>query len=188
MLKRRCPGGAPGLTLVEILIALAMLAVIAAVVYPTVAGQLRSGQSTALGNQLVNLRDAIAGFRENVGAYPRFLTQLTAAPVAGDDDSCATNLSAGERNAWRGPYINQSIAGPMPVGESAVQTTLVRVPANTAVTQVGMLQIQATGVATDVFDDLEARFDGNGDPNGGTVLWTSAGGGTLTFQIPIRGC
>lgn len=177
-----------GLTLLEILIAIAMMAIIAAVVYPTVAGQLRTGQSAALGNQLANLRDAIANYQQNVGAYPRLLTQLTNTPVAGDDDSCAANLSLAERSAWRGPYINRAIVGAMPVGEAFVQTTMVRVPANTATTQAGMLQIQATGVPNDVANDLESRFDGNADLTAGNVIWTTAAGGTLTFQIPIRGC
>lgn len=172
----------------EILIAIAMIAIIAAVVYPTVAGQLRSGQSAALGNQLANLRDAISNFQQNVGAYPRLLTQLTNTPVAGDDDSCAVDLSAAERGAWRGPYINQAIVGAMPVGEASVQTTMVRVPANIAVTPVGVLQIQATGVPTDVANDLEARFDGNANLASGNITWVAASGGTLTFQIPIRGC
>ena len=176
------------MTLVEILIALALLAIIAATVYPTVAGQLRSGQSAALGNQMVNLRDAIANYRENVGAYPRLLTQLTSAPVAGDDDSCAADLSGAERNAWRGPYINQAIVGAMPVGEASIQTTLTRVPANTGATQVGALFLVATGVENDVASDLEARFDGNNDLAAGTVTWTPASGGTLALQIPIRGC
>lgn len=174
------------MTLVEILIALALLAIITATVYPTVAGQLRAGQSAALGNQLVNLRDAVANFRENVGAYPRLLTQLTNAPVFGDDDSCAANLSLSERSAWRGPYINQAIGGTMPVGEASVQATINRFP-NAAAT-IGALQIAVTGVEPDVAADLEARFDGNGDFTGGTILWTAAGGGTLTFQIPVRGC
>jgi prepilin-type N-terminal cleavage/methylation domain-containing protein len=176
------------MTLLEVLIALAMIAIVAAVVYPTVAGQLRTGQTAALGNQLVNLRDAIASFQENVGAYPRLLTELTSAPVAGDDDSCAADLSGAERNAWRGPYINQAIVGAMPVGDASVQVTMVRVPATTAATQAGVLQIQATGVASDVATDLESRFDGNADLTAGNIVWTSASGGTLTFQIPIRGC
>lgn len=177
-----------GVTLVEILIAIAMIAIIAAVVYPTVAGQLRTGQSTALGNQLASLRDAISNFQQNVGAYPRLLTQLANTPVAGDDDSCAADLSVAERNAWRGPYLNRAIVGAIPVGEASVQTTMVRVPANLATTQAGVLQLQATGVPTDVANDLEARFDGNADLNAGNVTWTAASGGTLTFQIPIRGC
>ncbi|MGH7636470.1 MAG: hypothetical protein ACREOK_02365, partial [Gemmatimonadaceae bacterium] len=104
------------MTIVEVLIALAILAIIAAVVLPTTMGQLRQGHATALANQLANLREGIGNYQENVGAYPISLVQLTNQPVNGDDDSCGANLSNGERNNWRGPYLNQNIVGDMPVG------------------------------------------------------------------------
>lgn len=176
------------MTLVEVLLALAILAILAAVLYPTAAGQLRQGHSTALANQFVNLRDAIANYRENVGAFPNVLTLLTNQPVNGDNDSCGANLSVTERDAWRGPYINQNIVGNMPVGNAVVQNVLTRNPFTTAGTPIGVLRIQATGVDADIAADLEEQFDGNANFATGTILWTAASNGTLTFQIPIRGC
>lgn len=173
------------MTLVEILLALAILAVIAAVVYPTAASQLRQGHSAALGNQLGHLRTAIQNYRDNVGAYPNNLQLLTTQPVNGDDDSCGVNLSGGERNAWRGPYINQVITSPMPVGNASIQLQLGRTPATGSP---AILQIVAQGVENDIAQDLEAQFDGNSNLTTGTILWNSTGGGTLTFQIPIGSC
>lgn len=174
-----------GMTLIEVLIALALIGLLAAVVMPTVAGQLREGQSTALANQLVNLRDAISNYRQNVGAFPIALTQLTTQPANGEFDSCNVILSAAERAAWRGPYINQNIVGNMPVGDATVTTPLTRV---TVAGQAGLLRIQATGVDNDVALSLEERFDGNNNLATGTILWVAASNGTLTFQIPVRGC
>jgi len=175
-----------GMTLMEVLIALAILALIAAVVIPTSATQLRQGHSAALANQLTNLREAIANYRENVGAYPISLTQLTTPPVAGDDDSCGANLSNGEINAWRGPYVNQNIVAALPVGNASVQTGLVRNPASG--TGAGDLQIQATGVDNDIALVLEQQFDGNNNLAAGNVTWTAASNGTLVLHTPIRGC
>lgn len=172
------------MTIVEVLIALAILAIIAAVVLPTTAGQLREGHAAALANQLANLRDAIGSYRQNVGAYPISLTQLTNQPVAGEDDACGVNLSNPELNAWRGPYINQNIAGDMPVGQAIVVASLTRVTIGTAV----LLRIRAARVENDLASDLEEQFDGNANFATGTILWTAAGDDTLTFQIPIRGC
>lgn len=172
------------MTIVEVLIALAILAIIAAVVLPTTAGQLRQGHATALANQLANLREAIGNYQENVGAYPISLVQLTNQPVNGETDSCAVPLSGGERNNWRGPYINQNIVGDMPVGNAIIVATLTRVALGSA----GLLRIRAARVESDIATDLEAQFDGNGNFATGTVLWTAAGDDTLTFQIPIRGC
>ena len=177
-------GKGRGMTIVEILIALAILAIIAAVVLPTTAGQLRQGHAAALANQLANLRDAIGNYRQNVGAYPRFLTQLTNQPVAGAVGACGANLSNPELNDWRGPYLNQNIVGDVPVGSAIVVSQLTRTVAGTA----ELLQIRAARVENDIASDLEEQFDGNADFATGTILWTAAGDDTLTFQIPIRGC
>ena len=173
------------MTLIEVLIALAILAIIAAMVIPTTAGQLRQGHAAALANQLTNLRTAIANYRENVGAYPISLTQLTTQPVAGADDSCGANLSNGELNAWRGPYINQNIVAAMPVGNATIVTALTRV---TVSGSVGDLQVLATGVDNDVALELEQQFDGNANLAAGNITWTSASNGTLVLHVPIRGC
>ncbi|HYC53300.1 MAG TPA: prepilin-type N-terminal cleavage/methylation domain-containing protein [Gemmatimonadaceae bacterium] len=173
------------MTLIEVLIALAILAIIAAVVVPTTAGQLRQGHSTALANQLTNLRSAIANYRENVGAYPISLTQLTTQPIAGDTDSCTANLSNAELNAWRGPYVNQNIVGAMPVGNAAISTALTRTTISGAT---GDLQIVAMGVDNDIALALEQQFDGNNNLNTGNITWTTANNGTLVLHIPIRGC
>jgi type II secretory pathway pseudopilin PulG len=175
------------MSLMEILVALVILAVVAAVVYPTAAAQLRSGHATALANQLSNLRDAITNYRQNVGAYPRTLTVLTTAPTVADIDACGTALSAAEAAAWRGPYINQNIIAAMPVANASVQTALTRAPP-TGTNAPGVLTITTTGVDSDIADELEARFDGNANLAAGTVIWTAVSGGTLAFQIQIRGC
>jgi prepilin-type N-terminal cleavage/methylation domain-containing protein len=174
-----------GMTLMEVLIALAILAIIAAVVIPTSAGQLRQGHAAALANQLTNLRQAIANYRENVGAYPIALTQLTTQPITGEDDSCGANLSGAEINAWRGPYINQNIVAALPVGNATISTTLTRI---TISGTTGDLQIEALGVDNDIALVLEQQFDGNNNLNTGNITWTSASNGRLVLHIPTRGC
>ena len=174
-----------GITLMEVLIALAILAVVAAVVIPTSAGQLRQGHAAALANQLTNLRQAIANYRENVGAYPEDLTQLTTQPVAGSDDSCGADLSAAELAAWRGPYVNQNIVAAMPVANAFIATVLIR---TTISGTTGDLQIEATGVDNDIALALEQQFDGNSNLAAGNITWTTASSGRLLLHIPIRGC
>jgi general secretion pathway protein G len=172
-----------GITLVEILIVMAILATLAAVLYPSVGVQLRRGQSTALANQLDNIRQALSNFQQNVTEYPLLLTQLTVAPVNGDDDSCGNNLSTTQRNSWRGPYLTQNIVGNIVVGDATISNTLFRVPL--AGTQ-ALLQVVATGVLPNTATDLEAQFDGNANFTTGTILYD--GSNQLTFQVPIRGC
>jgi type II secretory pathway pseudopilin PulG len=174
------------MTLVEILIAMVIVVTLAAIVYPTVAGQLRRGQASALANQLDNLREALGSYRENVQRYPSALTQLTTQPTVGATDICAVAIPAANRALWRGPYLNQSIAGDFQVGEDTVQNVLGSV---VTVAPLRNLRIFVLGVDTLVAAELEREFDGPTLNYGtGTVLWTAAGSGTLTFQFPIRGC
>jgi prepilin-type N-terminal cleavage/methylation domain-containing protein len=176
-------------TMLEILIALAIMALLAAVLYPTVGAQLRQGQSTALANQLDNLRQAIANYRQNVQRFPSLLTQLTTLPVAGAPDFCGNGLPAANVALWRGPYINQAIAaGGMPVGDATIQNGITNVGGGVGLP--GTMQITVANVENDSADDLERQFDGNNNLAAGTIRWTLVGGslGTLIFQIPVRGC
>lgn len=180
-----------GITLAEILIALVIIGLLAAVLYPTVIGQLRQGQSAALANQLNSLRQALAAYKQNVVFYPRVLTQLTNQPPNLAATSCNPgNLPANQHLLWRGPYLTQDIqAAGIPVGDALVQNAIVRNPLTTAGGQAGLLQITVQNVDSDINDDLEQQFDGNGDPTAGSILWGPVGSsGTLTFRIPIRGC
>ena len=179
-------GRGRGFTLAEILIALAILAVLAAVLYPTAAAQFRTGQSAAIGNQLDNLRQAIANYRQNVKAFPSALTQLTTQPTVASLDACGATIGANQA-LWRGPYINQNIVGDIPVADAIVINGLTRIPA-TGVNALGLLQISVASVDSALAVDLERQFDGNSNFATGTIQWTTAGVDTLKFLIPIRGC
>ena len=189
MLKRWRPHRT-AFTLAEIMVMLAILAVLGAIIYPSVVGQLRTGQSTAIANQLDNLRLASGNYRQNVGRYPDLLLQLTVQPTAGALDACGTVLPAANIAAWRGPYLNQTIVGNIPVGDATVQNNITRNPVNTGGGQVGALLITVLTVDSVNAADVEQQFDGLPLNYGtGTILWVPAGtSGTLTFQIPIRGC
>lgn len=176
-----------GITLVELLAVMAILGILAAVLYPAVAVQIRKGQSTAIADQLNNLREVIANYRTNVSRYPTVLTQLTQQPLAGATDLCGVGLPLPNRNAWRGPYLAQNIVGDMPVGDATVMNDIVRTPLTNGATPPGILQIKVVNVDSSSAVDLEVQFDGNNNFTTGTILWTTVGD-TLTFQMPIRDC
>ena len=179
-----------GLTLLEVVVALVIMGILAAVMYPTIGSQLRGGHAAALAKHLENVRDAIVAYRDDVTQYPMRLAQLTTSPTTGALDLCGTALSAGERNDWRGPYMTSVITGDVPVGNATAKDTILRSPPTTAGTPVGLLRLRLINVDSGHAADLEARFDGNGNYAAGTILWTATGPsiGTLTFQMPIRGC
>ena len=177
-------------TVLELLIGLAIIALLAAMLYPAVGAQFQKGQSTALANQLDNLRQAIANYRTNVQRFPNQLTQLTTQPVNGvDRDVCGTLLPASSVALWRGPYLTQVIqVGGIPSGNATIRNAITYVGGGLG--QPGTLRILVDDVENETATDLEARFDGNNNLTTGTILWTLVSGtlGTLTFQIPIRSC
>ena len=177
-----------GFTLAEVLIALAIAATLAAVLFPAMAAQLRRGQSAATASALSNLRDAMVAYRGNVLDYPRTLSQLTNALVVGATDACGNVVSAAQRAAWRGPYLTQNISGNAPVGDGTALDTLIRNPATDAAVAAGTLILRVINVDSTVARDVDGQFDGTFNFASGTILWNSTGFDTLKFNILIRGC
>lgn len=183
-------GRKSGFTLAEVLVAIFIVAVLAAALYPTIAAQFRRGQGAALGGQLANVRDAIVAYRANVARYPRTVAQLINPLGALATDACGTTMSAAIRNSWRGPYLSQATSGNLPVGDATVMDTLIRIPATDAATAPGTQQLRVINVDTLAAVDVERQFDGGNpvDFTAGSVIWSSAGADTLKFQILIRNC
>lgn len=185
MLNRR-----KGVTLLEMVAAIIIMGILAAVLYPTIGAQLRGARSGALASQLDAVREAIGAYQDNVGQYPRQLTQLVVSPTTGAVDLCGVPLTAAERNRWRGPYLTNSITGDLPVADYVINDTILRVPPTTSGGQVGILQLRAQQVDSAAAADLDMQFDGAINYGSGTILWTPTVPpvGTLTFQVNIRGC
>lgn len=177
-----------GFTLAEVLIALAIAATLAAVLFPAMSAQLRKGQGAATAKALGNLRDAIVAYRGNVPRYPRTLSLLTNAPTGTATDACGAVLTAAQRNAWRGPYLTQVISGNAAVADGTALDTLIRTPATDAGTAPGTLTIRVINVDSTTAADVDRQFDGTLDLTTGTITWNSTGLDTLKFNILIRNC
>ncbi len=106
-----------GFSLVEIVVALAIVLVLAAVAAPSLVGYLDQMAVQAAADQLATVRDALYtkggnGFRQDVGANSGRLSQL-ARPITKNNpgfvDSCGDEFSTKEANNWDGPYLNFDI-------------------------------------------------------------------------------
>jgi type II secretory pathway pseudopilin PulG len=182
-----------GLTMAEILIMLAVLAVLAAVLVPAVQGRIDSGEAAALADNFTQLRRAVVAYRNDVGRYPRTLEQLSAKPGTGSvpiTDACSQNVPVAGRNAWRGPYLAQLVTtSGIATGASRINNTTERNPANTAVQQEGYLRIVAVDVVQKIAEEVDRTFDGGTqDLATGAITWSAAGDDTLRFHVAIRGC
>lgn len=88
----RC-GGDAGFTLVELLVVLAIIALIGTLVGPRVLGYIGTAKSDTAATQIRNLSNAVELFYLDVGAYPDDEAQLKA---------LLEPLSAA---GWNGPYL-----------------------------------------------------------------------------------
>jgi len=189
-------------TVVEVLIALAIIALLAALIIPTAKSQLDKSQVSAVAANLQAVREGILAYRENVGYYPTQLAQLATKPGSGgvtSNNSCGAVTPAANIAKWRGPYIAQAITtSGFPSGDVTIQNDLVRTPANTSGAPEGTLAVSVTDVVNSATEslakDVEKAFDGwTADTltlSSGAIRWTVVSGvmGTMTFHLSIRNC
>lgn len=188
--------------MVEILVSLAIMAILSAAIVPGIVGKMRDSRRSALSQTLLAISQGIAEYRKAVTRYPPTLTVLTEAPVAGvTTDAClgVNYLSVGNANNWRGPYLSREMLSTgLRMADGVIQNQLRRVTSGTA----AYLLIDVSGVESEVATDLESEFDGSpANATAGTIRYTTsalpspatvgaAGGGmvNLSYSIPIAGC
>jgi prepilin-type N-terminal cleavage/methylation domain-containing protein len=176
-----------GFTLIELVISLAIIAMLAAVIVPTVIGRLNGSQSAVLISQFAQLRDAAASQRADLGRYPPRLRQLVTAPVAGDKDSCGRTIPVLALPSWAGPYLERTVpTSGLVLGSAVIPDTLRRNPA--AFSMTGTLTLVAANVDSLVAVEMERNLDGNADLTTGTITWTNLGNDTVRFNFPVSGC
>lgn len=184
---------ARGFTIIEVVVALALVGLLAAVLIPQVTGRLVKGETATLAQNIQGLISGLQEFREDVGRYPhnlQYLVTLPSSPV----DVCLGQIPAAAEAAWAGPYLSRDIpSGGLVSGSSVITTELRRTPVDLAGGVLpGTIIFSVTGVDRGVADGMEAAFDGNADFANGAIRWTAAPGvpdrGTLHYMLPIRGC
>jgi general secretion pathway protein G len=188
MLRRRA-----GFTVVEVVVAAVLVAVLAALLIPAVAGRVRDGQTSALAQSLDALSHAITAYRIDVRRYPTRLQDLTTPPPVGTtEDPCGRVVPAAFLDNWRGPYLPVAVtAAGLRVGDATVQDELTADPGGFGINSVGYLLIEVEGVDEETAISLDDAFDGGDGSEDGGVRWatpSSSGQVTLTYGIRIRGC
>ncbi len=191
-------------TLAEVLVSLAIIAVLAAATIPTMKGRLTAAHASALADELTTLQSAIQAFKNNTGYYPEELYFLSFAPTVaqypagigfggGTNNSCGTNFN-GTSNflKWRGPYVSRNITGDYAMGDNyLVNNVMTRVPASSTPGTREYLQIDVDLVDKAVAEILERQFDATYDLSNGTVKYSLGSNlttGTLSYMILIAGC
>ncbi len=82
-----------GFTLVEVLVALAIIATLVAVLYPALSGKVRDSRTAALLQTFQGYAQGVAEFKKGTTRYPSSLLLLTAAPTATSLDICGNQAA-----------------------------------------------------------------------------------------------
>jgi prepilin-type N-terminal cleavage/methylation domain-containing protein len=106
---RPAPRRRPGLTLIELVIVVAILAIVAGFIIPSAAFFEKRAKITATKASLTAIRDAIVGtanapgFYGDTGQYPNTLQDLFVDPFPSTSPLYTFNRDTGR--GWRGPYL-----------------------------------------------------------------------------------
>ena len=181
----------PGFTLAEILVALALIALLAAVLLPTVAGQILKGDAGRVVQDIEAVRAGAEQFLVDIRRYPGRYSDLSRAITAANTDVLGVAYSAGHVSKWKGPYITKdTMNASIETGYGGRITNEFMSVTNT--NAVPYLTVVATGIAAADFDRIDEQVDGASvSPAGrttGRLRWVSAGGiDSLKYlAIPIQ--
>lgn len=189
-------------TVMEIVVAVFILALMSAAIIPALMGRIRDAQSSALSQTVFSLSLAVFEYRKAVTVNPAQLIQLAAKPLATDKDACGNNIGAANVNNWRGPYVSRELLSTgIGIGDARISNILYRLPGPPTI-----LFIDVEFVDLNTAIAIDRAYDGAADtPGSGTVRYQSAlldrpapasvtylaapaGMVTLSYGIPITGC
>jgi prepilin-type N-terminal cleavage/methylation domain-containing protein len=188
-------GGRPGFTLIEVLIAAAIIAALSAIVFPVVAEQVERRRVDSAVTTLKSLADAVTAFRVNVGMNPGRLVHLSGPITSTDLNSCGAAYGTPAANSWAGPYYTKQLLSEtgLPLSEDnlgRLQNVFVRAPVG--VSTPGSLAMQVTGIPLEKVTEIDAAVDGDGGVTTGRVRWTTPvdanGHVTMSYHVAINGC
>lgn len=185
--KRRARRAA-GFTLAEILVALALIALLAAVLLPTVAGQILKGDAGRVMQDLDAVRSGVDQFLADVHRYPLKYSSLSKVIVTPADSDINLNpYPSGLVAKWAGPYVSKdtSFAAVITGFGGSINNRFMKVENTNAINYV---TIVITGIAGPDFDRIDLQVDGVVGRTTGLLRFVSSGGidSTKYLATPIQ--
>lgn len=184
-----------GFTLLEVVIAVVILVLLSASIFPTVSAQIERRRIESAVSTLKSLADAATTFRKDTGVNPGRMVHLSNPITVSETNSCGAVYTTPNVNAWTGPYYTrqQLPATGLPLSDDnvgRVTNVLVRSPADVATP--GSLSFQVVNVRLDQATEIDEIVDGDGSAATGRVRWTTTadanGFVTLSYHVAINGC
>lgn len=186
-----------GFSLVEVVVALFIVLVLAAVALPNLNGYLQQKRIEATVTQLTEVAAGIVRFNADINnTYPGRLSELSQTLVAGNnsyvtgtDDSCGGTFTAAEKNRWdnNGPFvkffIDRDSGMVTPIGRAV--DSLTRSPNSANPGWLIMNFISSVELPDAVL--LDATADGGNGQAAGYIQWGPGVSGvvSMTARVPI---
>ena len=189
--SRRFPvsaGGRAGFTFIELIVAMAIIAMIAATVVPVMVGALDRARVERGLESLEGLRDGLVAFEDDVNDWPYQLTQLTTQITTSNVNTCNQAHSNGEVGNWDGPYLTRLLSATgVQVFMGVADNQLIRYNLGGSS---ALLLIRVPGVIEEDILEADRQADASDGQIAGTIMWENPvdGVGNLYYVMAISGC
>jgi prepilin-type N-terminal cleavage/methylation domain-containing protein len=176
-----------GFSLAEILVAIAIVAVVGAVVIPSIGGQLRTGDESRIQQDLTSLRTAAEQFLADVRRYPNSVGQLVVKPATTESGLVGGVYTTGQVGRWRGPYLNKDSVSSTKTGYDLTLTTtfgFVNFPSTTQ----KYLTLDVATVDTGYARGIDRKMD-DGVETTGMIQYTIGASSTTAlkfYALPVQ--
>lgn len=178
-----------GFSLAEVLVVLSILAILAAVLVPAVAGQIGKSDATRAIQDMTAIRTGVEQFLADVHRYPGKVSHLTNQITVAQRDINIANYPAGLVSRWKGPYLGRdTLPGGFQTGFGAfVRDSMVQLTFQPGVNYVTVV---IAGITQTDFNRIDIEIDGVAGTTTGLVRWVTGGGSGVDtvkyLTIPIQ--
>jgi type II secretory pathway pseudopilin PulG len=176
-----------GFTLAEVLVTLALVALLGAALLPVVSGQILKGDAGRVTEDLRAVQVGIEQFLGDVRRYPGKYSDMSKVITVSNADINGSAYTAGLVAKWAGPYVaKDTVTATVPTGYGGTITNTFMRVANT--NAINYVTVVITGISGTDFDRIDLQFDGVVNRTSGLLRWVSTGGidSTKFLAVPIQ--
>ena len=179
-----------GMSMIELIVAMALLLAITAVIVPSVAGTRDRDRVLAAAAELEDIMFAMGNMRSDNQDWPSRISHVSYPITTADVNICGSTYPNGKVNNWDGPYLARVVPTTgLNIGIGVVQDALVR---QVISGQDAIMFIEIIDVTEEDAIELNRLLDADNSATAGAVRWTitDAASGLARVQLgrPIKGC